>query len=184
MATQTIQKSVAVAVAVTTPGSGAAQPVHPLVSAQGAGPDLVFLGTPTRLRATAAQTGGALGLIEEVLPPGFESPYHVHAVEDESFYLLEGEMTFVYGRRGEEEALRAGPGAFVFLPRGIPHGFRAEGPSPARVLLLVTPGGFEGFVATLSQPAVTRPPSGPPDPGPMMALAAEYRVDILGPLPR
>ena len=52
------------------------------------------------------------------------------------------------------------------------------------VLLLVTPGGFEGFVATLSQPAAALPRGGPPDPGPMVALAAEYHVEILGPLPR
>jgi quercetin dioxygenase-like cupin family protein len=142
------------------------------------------LGTPTWVRATAAQTGGALGLIEEVLPPGFESPYHAHGAEDEAFYVLEGEVTFVHGAPGEEEALRAGPGAFVFLPRGVPHGFRAEGPAPARVLLLVTPGGFEGFVATLSLPAGAPPPSGPPDAGRLVALAAQHKVVILGPLPR
>ena len=182
VAVQTIQRSVAGEAAV--PRAGAEQTVRPWAAARDAGPALTFLGTPTWLRATAAQTGGALGLIEEVLPPGFESPYHVHRVEDESFYVLEGEMTFVHGAPGEEESLRAGPGAFVFLPRGIPHGFRAEGPTPARVLVLVTPGGFEGFVATLSRPAAAPPPSGPPDPGPLVALAAQYQVEIQGPLPR
>jgi quercetin dioxygenase-like cupin family protein len=165
------------------PRGGAEQSVRPWAAARDAGPALTFLGTPTWLRATAAQTGGALGLIEEVLPAGFESPYHVHRGEDESFLVLEGEVTFVHGAPGEEEALRAGPGAFVFLPRGVAHGFRAEGPAPARVLVLITPGGFEGFVATLSQPAGA-PPSGPPDPGPLAALAAQYDVEILGPLPR
>jgi hypothetical protein len=50
--------------------------------------------------------------------------------------------------------------------------------------LLVTPGGFEGFVATLSQPAGASPPGGPPDPGSLAALAAQHKVVILGPLPR
>jgi quercetin dioxygenase-like cupin family protein len=163
---------------------GAEQLVRPWAGVRDTGPGLVFLGTPTWLRATAAQTGGALGLIEEVLPAGFESPYHVHGVEDESFYVLEGEVTFVHGGRGEEESLRAEPGAFVFLPRGIPHGFRAEGPTAARVLLLVTPAGFEGFVSTLSQPAAAPPPSEPPDPGLLVALAVQHHVEILGPLPR
>jgi quercetin dioxygenase-like cupin family protein len=181
VATQTVQREAAGGIA---PWGSAEQSVGLLAATRDAGPALTFLGTPTWLRATAAQTGGALGLIEEVLPPGFESPYHVHRAEDESFYVLEGEVTFVHGAPGEEESLRAGPGAFVFLPRSISHGFRAEGPTPARVLVLVTPGGFEGFVATLSQPADAPPPSEPPDPGLMVALAAQYDVEILGPLPR
>src|SRR5262245_60947264 len=163
---------------------GTDEAVRPWAAAGDAGPALMFLGTPTWLRATTTQTGGALGLIEEVLPPGFESPYHRHRREDESFYILEGVVTFVHGAPGEEESLRAGPGAFVFLPRGTAHGFRAEGLTPARVLILVTPGGFERFVAALSQPADAPPPGGSPDPGHLVALAAQYDVEILGPLPR
>jgi quercetin dioxygenase-like cupin family protein len=181
VATQTVQRAAARGI---PPRGSAERSVRPWAAARDAGPALTFLGTPAWLRATAAQTGGALGLIEEVLPPGFESPYHVHRAEAESFYILEGDVTFVHGAPGEEESLRAGPGAFVFLPPGIPHGFRAEGPAPAWVLLLVAPGGFEGFVATLSQPAHAPPPSEPPDPGRMVALAAQYHVEILGPLPR
>jgi quercetin dioxygenase-like cupin family protein len=182
LVTQTVER--AAAGGTSAPRSGGEQAVRPRAAVRDAGTAFTFLGTPTWLRADAAQTGGAFGLIEEVLPAGFESPYHVHRGEDESFYVLEGEMTFVHGAPGEEELLRAGPGTFVFLPRGISHGFRAEGPSAARVLLLVTPGGFERFVAKLSLPAGAPPPGGPPDPGPLAALAAKYHVEILGPLPR
>lgn len=135
-----------------------------------------FLGAQTWQRATDAQTGGALGLIEQVIAPGFASPYHVHHKEDESFYVLEGTMRFY----SEGCAWDAGAGGFAFLPRDIPHGFRVMGDTPARVLLLMTPGGFEGFVAELSEPS---PPAGPPDMGHLMRVAEKYGIDILGPLP-
>src|SRR5680860_691295 len=115
-----------------------------------------FLGAETWLRATATQTGGALGLIEQVLNPGLGSPFHVHHNEDEAFYVLEGEIRFF----SEGQTWVTGAGAFADLPRDIPHGFRVEGSASARVLLLVTPGGFEGFVAESRDPA---PPAGPPD---------------------
>ena len=137
-----------------------------------------FLGLPTLLRATAETTNGAFGLIEQpTLPPGFASPYHVHHREDESFYVLQGQVAFVCDGRW----LTAGPGDFVFGPRNIPHGFKITGTTPAHMLLLVTPGGFERFTKDLSEPAGA-PPS-PPDISKLVAIAATYGVDILGPLP-
>ena len=135
-----------------------------------------FLGTRVWLRATTAQTGGALGLIEQVVPPGFGSPYHVHHNEDEAFYVLEGEIRFFSGER----SWVVGPGGFAFLPRDVPHGFRTEGDAPSRSLLLVTPAGFERFVTELSEPA---PPAGPPDLGRLAQVAATYGLEIFGPLP-
>jgi quercetin dioxygenase-like cupin family protein len=135
-----------------------------------------FLGCQVWRRADAAQTGGMLGLIEQVVPPGGGSPYHVHRDEDETFYLLEGEIRFFSGNR----SWVLGPGGVAFLPRGVPHGFRTEGDLPSRSLLLATPGGFEEFVGELSSPL---PPAGPPDLGLLMATAARYGIEILGPLP-
>ncbi len=140
------------------------------------GMTLWFLGIPTHVLATAEQTGGAFGLLEHVIPAGAASPWHVHHAEDEAFYVVEGEMTFLCG----DQRLRAGPGTFVYGPRDIPHGFRVEGTQPARLLLQCTPGGFERFVIDLSE---STPPSGPPDFAKMMALAAQYNSEILGPLP-
>ena len=60
-------------------------------------PPIYFLGLPTILRATGATTNGAFGLVEQTMPPGFASPYHTHHLEDEAFYVLEGEMAFVCG---------------------------------------------------------------------------------------
>ncbi len=126
--------------------------------------------------ATAEQTGGAFGLIEHVIAPGEESPWHVHHTEDESFYVVEGQMTILCG----EQKVQAGPGTFVYGPREVPHGFRVEGDHPARVLLQCTPGGFERFVIEMSEPT---PPKGPPDMERLMSVAAKYGNEILGPLP-
>jgi quercetin dioxygenase-like cupin family protein len=137
-----------------------------------------FLGLPTQVRASAGTTNGGFGLVEHwEMPPGFASPYHTHHREDESFYVLEGEIAFVCG----EQWMKAGPGAFVYGPREIPHGFKVIGSAPARMLLLATPGGFEGFVLELTTP-LADPPS-PPDMAKLMMLAAKYGIDINGPLP-
>jgi quercetin dioxygenase-like cupin family protein len=114
-----------------------------------------FLGLPTLLRATGDTTNGAFGLIEQpVVLPGFASPDHVHHREDESFYVLQGSVVFVC----DGKWITAGPGDFVFGPRNIPHGFKVMGTTPAHMLLLVTPGGFERFTRDLSEPA-DKPPS-------------------------
>ena len=150
---------------------------HPYAQAREEGKKLWFLGTPTRVIATAEQTGGAFGLIEQEIPAGSESPWHVHHAEDEAFYVVEGQMTILCG----EQKVQAGPGTFVYGPRGIPHGFRVEGDQPARVLLQCTPaGGFENIVMEMSESA---PPSGPPDMERLMSVAAKYGNEILGPLP-
>ena len=137
-------------------------------------PPLYFLGLPTILRATGERTNGAFGLVEQVMPAGFASPYHTHHLEDEAFYVLEGELAFVCGGTWTT----AGPGTFVYGPRNIPHGFKVMGNASARMLLLCTPGGFDEFVVEMSEPAPA-----PPDMAKLMALAAKYFVDIHGPLP-
>jgi quercetin dioxygenase-like cupin family protein len=136
---------------------------------------LHFLGMPVILRATGQMTNDAFGLVEHLMiPPGFESPYHTHRLEDEAFYVLEGEMAFVC----DGTWTIAGPGTFVFGPRNIPHGFKVVGNAPARMLLLCTPSGFEQFVVEMSGPAPA-----PPDMAKLAALAAKYSIDLHGPLP-
>jgi glyoxylate utilization-related uncharacterized protein len=105
----------------------------------------------------------------------------MHRNEDESFYVLEGEMTFYVG----EERVKAEPGAFVYGPRGVPHGFEVNGTEPARILLQNYPAGFEGFPVEVGEPAkeLALPPAEPPDMERLMAIAAKYDIEILGPLP-
>ncbi len=137
-----------------------------------------FLGLPTLMRSTGESTNGAFGLMEHwEMPPGFASPYHRHHLEDEAFYVLEGEIAFVC----DGKWMKGGPGAYVFGPRKIPHGFKAVGTGPARMLLLCSPAGFENFVLELSVPFADLHP---PDMAKLMATAAKYQIDILGPLPQ
>jgi mannose-6-phosphate isomerase-like protein (cupin superfamily) len=70
---------------------------------------------------------------------GRELEAHVHGEEDDAFYILEGELTFVFG----DEEVRAGPGAFVLVPPGVEHGFRNDGDSAVRMLNIHAPGGFD-----------------------------------------
>ncbi len=154
---------------------------EPYVLAKDEGAAIWFFGSLVLLKATGDQTGGTFGFMEQVCPPGFANPYHVHHAEDEAFYVLEGELTVIVGN----EKVTAGPGTYVYGPRDIPHGFRVEGNTPCRLLLLATPSGFEQFVMELGEPAkeLTFPPAEPPDMEKVMALAAKYNIEILGPLP-
>ncbi len=155
---------------------------QPYALAREEGQAVWFLGALLVVKATGEQTGRACGLIEHLLPPGAASPYHVHRNEDEAYYVVEGEMTFYVG----EERIKAGAGAWVYGPRGVPHGFEAEGTEPARMLLFNTPAGFEGFPVEAGEPAeeLTLPPAGPPpDLERLVRIAATYGIEILGPLP-
>jgi mannose-6-phosphate isomerase-like protein (cupin superfamily) len=77
------------------------------------------------------------GIIEIV--PGRELEAHVHAEEDDAFYILEGEMTFIFGGR----RIAAPPGTFVLVPAGVEHGFRNDHPVAVRMLNIHAPAGFD-----------------------------------------
>jgi mannose-6-phosphate isomerase-like protein (cupin superfamily) len=77
------------------------------------------------------------GIIEIVA--GRELEAHVHQDEDDAFYILEGEMTFVV----EGADVAAPPGTFVLVPPGVEHGFRNDGEIPVRMLNLHAPAGFD-----------------------------------------
>ena len=119
-------------------------------------------------------------MIEQLAPQGSGSPLHVHHREDEWFYVIEGTLTFWVGG----EVIDAPAGSFVYGPRDIPHTFIVSS-SEARFLLVTEPAGFEQFMRAFSEPAATRtipPPAAPPsDPGALIAAAAEFGIEILGP---
>jgi mannose-6-phosphate isomerase-like protein (cupin superfamily) len=145
----------------------------------GAGEAIWFLRNRMSVKATAASTGGAFGLLESVIAPGFSPPLHVHHREDESFYILEGEVTLKCG----EQQFRATAGAFVFLPRHVPHSFVVEGDRPARMLTLLTPGGGEGVFIDGGRPAEHDglPPATPPDIEALKQVSVRYGAEIVGP---
>jgi mannose-6-phosphate isomerase-like protein (cupin superfamily) len=110
-----------------------------------AGERLVLGDIVVVVRASAESTGGAFALLEEP-PPMVDTPLHVNEREDELFYVLKGEHVY---RVGDEE-FRVGPGGLVFAPRGVPHSQRRVVPGEGRQLVLVSPGGFEGFFRDLA----------------------------------
>jgi mannose-6-phosphate isomerase-like protein (cupin superfamily) len=119
----------------------------------GEGPAFWFLDALTSVKATTESTGGAYSLCHQVSPPGSATPYHLHRAEDEVFYVLEGEATFVC----DGGKTIAGPGTYPFLPRGIPHGIRANGPGPTKMPIPAMPGtGFVGMMEKMAVPAPER----------------------------
>jgi mannose-6-phosphate isomerase-like protein (cupin superfamily) len=111
----------------------------------GEGERLAFAGAEFLVRASASTTGGAFAIIEEIDP--LDTPLHVHANEDELFYVVEGEHVFTVG----EEEFAGGPGTIVFAPRHVPHAHRRVVPRTGRFLTMVSPAGFEGFFRLLSE---------------------------------
>ncbi len=78
------------------------------------------------------------------MAPGADGPEsHVHADEDDAFYILEGELTFVV----DDEEVVAGPGTFVLVPPGVRHGFSNHADTPVRMLNLHAPAGFDLRIA-------------------------------------
>lgn len=147
----------------------------------GGGDRIWFLGTLMTVKAGGDLTGGAFTLIEQVAPPGFAPPMHLHRDEDEAFYVLEGAATFTCGGTSWD----AGPGTFVFLPRGVPHRFVVADGGPIRLLQLTTPAGFERFAAEAGEPAATPtlPPPTQPDVPRLLALMAAYGYEPAAPEP-
>jgi quercetin dioxygenase-like cupin family protein len=130
-------------------------------------------------KATAADTGGQMSIIEITEPPGAEAPLHVHHREDEAFWVLEGEVTFVVG----DMTVEAKAGDFAFGPRDIPHRYKV-GDTGCRMLFICTPGGFEDLITGMSEPAGSRtlppPPEEEPDWERIAAVAKAHGADLLG----
>jgi quercetin dioxygenase-like cupin family protein len=123
----------------------------------GEGEKVWVVGDTYTLKGTRDNTGGALTLVEASVPAGSGPPPHVHANEDEAYYVLEGELEVLDGER----TFAAGAGSFVFIPRGTLHRFRNVGHGHARMLFLFTPAGFEEFFVAVGQPARAGEPAPP-----------------------
>lgn len=91
--------------------------------------------------ATSDETNGIVGALDERCGQGLRAPMHVHDDADEIFYVLEGNLTFFVGKK----RIEAAPGAFVYLPRFVHHGFQCNS-TEARVFNFVTPAGFEQLI--------------------------------------
>lgn len=105
-----------------------------------------WLGVKYKTILSPEQTGGAMSIVDSWSPAGSGPPRHVHANEDETFVILMG--TCKFWMEGEE--FLAGAGETVFIPRGKEHTFKVTGDESCRHLVILTPGGFEGFFADMA----------------------------------
>ena len=105
------------------------------------GPLTWFNGDIYRMPLTAAQTGGAIGMVEATVPPGGGPAPHIHERSDETFYVISGEGEFLL----DGETFLVNPEDVVFVPRGVVHRFHNPGIRPATLLFMYTPGGPEGL---------------------------------------
>lgn len=133
-------------------------------------------------KAVGEQTGGTLALVEIEGWRGGEPPVHYHTHEDELFYMLEGEATFLVG----DETRRGGPGMFVWAPRNIRHGFAFE-TKHVRMLVGFLPAGQEAVFHAFSTPDPQRARAAEPEPADLSdfaeieAMDNRYGVVYVGP---
>jgi len=131
--------------------------------------------------ATGEETRGQFALMEQIARKGNVPPPHIHHREDETFYIIEGEMTFSIG----DKTIKATQGTMVFAPRDIVHSFTIDS-DQVRMLVMVAPAGAEKFFKECSVPAQSMtlpPPAEVPysELQKMMALAPTYGFEFMKP---
>jgi quercetin dioxygenase-like cupin family protein len=128
------------------------------------------LGGEVAFKVRGEESGGRLTAFETVVAPGEGPPLHTHANEEETLYVLEGDVRFKLG-----DEIHHGPvGSFAFVPRGLPHTFQNVGDTSARMLIHFTPSGMERFfdgVDALDAPG----------PDVFVTLGAEVGMTVVGP---
>jgi quercetin dioxygenase-like cupin family protein len=163
-----------------TAPSDARQRLEPLAVRHDEGEARWWFGSLSVIKATAADTGGQMTVVEVTEHPGAAAPLHVHYRDDEAFWILEGDVTFEVG----DTTIEASAGDYVFAPRDIPHRFTVGG-AGCRMLFILLPGGMEDIIRPMSEPAPSRtlpPPGGEPTPEEiegMKALVKRHGYELL-----
>ena len=147
--------------------------IEPTTLGPGEGRVIQVPGHAITYKATKEETGGAYSLLEVVLT-GDGPPQHIHKAEEEAFYVLEGEVNIKIG----EQTIKGTVGSFVLIPRGTVHTFWNAGPTPAKLLGIFSPPGFEQFFVEVvgdeeidTDTFVERG----------TAVAEKYNIEIVGP---
>ena len=126
-----------------------------------------------RFMIGAAASGGGFSLVEHPMPPRvLGAPLHRQSREDEYSFVLEGRAGALLG----DEVVYGEAGDLIFKPRGQWHTFWNAGDKPARILEIISPGGFEGYFERLSDLLATE--GAPPDPAKVGAIAADYGLEL------
>ena len=126
-----------------------------------------------RVLLSSAESGGAMSIVDSWTPAGEGPPRHVHDAEDETFVILSGRLRFWLDGVPSEK----GPGETVFVPRGREHTFKVTEDGPARHIIILTPGWFEGFFADMAKGRYQIPR----DMGPILDAAARHNLRFTGP---
>lgn len=125
-------------------------PVRPYALKAGEGWTYRY-GIDFTVKASEVREGSGVAFLEYVTRKREEPPDHTHQTEDEIFYVLEGSLTF----RCDGESFELERGGFIFLPRGLQHGYTIRNEEPVRLLVVTTSvregasGGWGGFVADM-----------------------------------
>ncbi|XZE45543.1 cupin domain-containing protein [Pirellulaceae bacterium SH467] len=145
------------------------------------GPRVGVVGDIYRFLATGKETDGKYATFEAIVPPGSGPPPHIHSREEESFLILEGEMTFQLG----DSRFVAGEGTFLNMPVGSLHCFKNESQRTARMLISIAPAGLEEMFLEVGRPLSNSdsiaPPPTPADIQILLAAAPRYGVTIFVP---
>jgi len=149
----------------------------PVALTTGEGTWLNVLGDLYRLLATGRDTNGAYAVLENKSFPQNGPPPHIHQSESESFYVMDGEFSFLCGDR----SIRAMAGAFVHVPPGTLHTYKNVGNTPGRLLVVISPAGFERLFEEIGHPANDLSSAPAVDPAAiqkLFALAPQYGLEI------
>ena len=133
------------------------------------GQPMVFLVTGKDTKHTS--------MFDWTIPPQFATGRHVHRVQEETFYMLEGECEWSVG----DEVVHATPGTYLFVPPGVPHNIANVSTRPARVLMTVSPPGHEHYFRKLAELAA-QGQGGRPDAKAIGELRTRYDTDQLSAL--
>lgn len=153
----------------------------PIIRHAGEGEQLWFAGGGLMtMKASAAETREAFILLEDRMVRGKTTPLHLHPNEDETIYVLEGEL--LVHVEGEEH--RIGQGGLFVAPRGVAHAFMVTSET-AHILVLQTPGTGEAFYRAVTEPARSLADASRPPDWPRLREAAERAdtIELLGPPP-
>ena len=155
--------------------------LRPLHTGSGSGKALWGPGDLYTYLVTGEQSGGALFAMEADVPNGAGPPPHVHSREDETLYILEGDLEVQLG----DEVRIASKGDYVWLPKGVPHRFTNISGKPMRMILTFAPAGIEHFFEEVFETVDDRS-AGPPPVTPelvqrLLAAAPRYGLEFLPP---
>jgi len=140
----------------------------------GRGKEVTLAGQPMAFLVTGEDSKRTC-MFDWTMPAGFSTGLHVHRVQEETFYVLEGECEW----QVDGQLVSATPGTYLFLPPGVPHNIRNVGDKPARVLMTVSPPGHERYFEELAKVAAL---GGPPDANVIAELRSRYDTDQLSEL--